>query len=437
MADLLELSSRIIDDGITDVPVNRTTHEFSELTDNLGMVESFSHVVAWDSGDGLVLIDTSSTNNAPLVVDSLKSWRPSRVAAMVYTHGHIDHVGGSGIIAEALNGSSGAPRVIGHENVTRRFERYRYTNGYNTVINARQFGGLRDENTLGLVSNSQQLGPKTNSFLADSVLELTESLGEHTTMTIGDEPVEFHHGRGETDDHLWMWFPRKKWVATGDFVIWNFPNAGNPQKVQRWPAEWAATLRQIVAKEPELLLPAHGLPISGKARIATVLTTIADALETLVRDVVSMMNAGATLDEIIHSVSVPADTLAKPYMRPFYDEPEFVIHNIWRLYGGWWDGAPSRLKPSRDADLAREIAGLTGGPLALAQRALELSRDGDDRLASHLADFAGWAAPDDPDVHEIRQEIYTVRRKRESSLMSKGIFMSALRESQRIVERNK
>jgi alkyl sulfatase BDS1-like metallo-beta-lactamase superfamily hydrolase len=290
---------------------------------------------------------------------------------------------------------------------------------------------------MGLVSNSSQLGPKTSSFLVDSVLEVTDSLGDFTTMTIGDENVEFHHGRGETDDHLWIWFPNKKWVATGDFVIWNFPNAGNPQKVQRWPAEWAATLRQIVAKEPELLLPAHGLPIAGKVRIANVLNTIADALENLVREVVDMMNSGATLDEIIHSVAVPPETLAKPYMRPFYDEPEFVIHNIWRLYGGWWDGAPSRLKPARDADLAREVATLSGGSLALAHRALELSRDGDDRLASHLADFAGWSAPDDPEVHAIRQEVYTVRRKRESSLMSKGIFMSALRESQRVVDRNK
>jgi glyoxylase-like metal-dependent hydrolase (beta-lactamase superfamily II) len=56
-------------------------------------------------------------------------------------------------------------------------------------------------------------------------------------MKIGDDTVEFHHARGETDDHLWAFFPDRKWIATGDFIIWNFPNAGNPQKVQRWPIE--------------------------------------------------------------------------------------------------------------------------------------------------------------------------------------------------------
>ena len=60
---------------------------------------------------------------------------------------------------------------------------------------------------------------------------------------------------------------------TGDFVIWNFPNAGNPQKVQRYPIEWAAALRAMIAKEPELLLPAHGLPIAGRSASPACSTT--------------------------------------------------------------------------------------------------------------------------------------------------------------------
>jgi alkyl sulfatase BDS1-like metallo-beta-lactamase superfamily hydrolase len=254
-------------------------------------------------------------------------------------------------------------------------------------------------------------------------------------MTFGDTVVEFHHGRGETDDHLWSWFPEKKWVATGDFVIWNFPNAGNPQKVQRWPIEWAEALRAIIAKGPELLLPAHGLPIAGKERIARVLDEIATALEYLVASTVEMMNAGETLNTIIHSVKIPDATLGKPYLRPLYDEPEFVVRNIWRQFGGWWDGAPSRLKPSTDESMGTEIARLAGGAEVLMARAQELAASGDLRLACHLADFAGWAAPDDPDIHATRSEIYEVRRKKETSLMAKGIFKGASRESDSVVKK--
>jgi alkyl sulfatase BDS1-like metallo-beta-lactamase superfamily hydrolase len=229
--------------------------------------------------------------------------------------------------------------------------------------------------------------------------------------------------------------PDKKWLFAGDFVIWNYPNAGNPQKVQRYALEWAQALRRMIDQGPELLVPAHGLPIEGKARIAAVLDTIASSLETVVAQVLEMMNAGETLDSIIHTVKVPQEVLAKPFMRPLYDEPEFVVRNIWRLYGGWWDGAASRLKPSPDAVLANELASLAGGPDVLMRRALNLMNEGDLRLACHLADFAGWSAPDDPAIHTDRATIYEARRKAELSLMSKGIFKAAARESEEIANR--
>ena len=436
MADLLALSTRIVDSGKADEPVNRTSGELSEIAEGLAMVESFSHVVTWNSGDGLVCFDTSHINTGQQVVDSIRSWSSDPFNALVYTHGHVDHVGGSvafGANAAALGHQ--APRVIGHKNVQQRFDRYRYTNDWNVAINARQFGGIRgDVNSIMNDLRPADGAPRLSDFIPRNTLDTTDVVDKFASMKFGDTEVEFHHGRGETDDHLWSWFPEKKWIASGDFVIWNFPNAGNPQKVQRWPIEWAAALRDMIAKGPELLLPAHGLPIAGKERISRVLDEIATALENLVRDVVTMMNAGETLNTIIHTVRVPDATLGKPYLRPLYDEPEFVVRNIWRLFGGWWDGAPSRLKPSPDEVLAVELASLSGGADVLMRRAAELAASGDLRLACHLADFAGWAAPDEPEIHQMRAEIYETRRKSETSLMSKGIFKGAMRESEKIVK---
>ena len=164
------------------------------------------------------------------------------------------------------------------------------------------------------------------------------------------------YDRGETDDHTWAWIPSHQAVAVGDFVAWVFPNAGNPQKVQRYPGEWAAALRKMLALEPELLLPAHGLAVAGRERVATVLGDLATALERLVADVVAGMNAGATLDEIVHAVRVDDDLIHRPWLRPIYDEPEFVVRNTYRLYGGWWDGNPATLKPAGEAALARARA---------------------------------------------------------------------------------
>ena len=436
MADLLALSTKIIDSGVLDQPANRIINEISELGPDLAIVESFSHAVTWNSPEGLVIFDTGTYDNGQKVADQIRTWTNAPLYAIVYTHGHIDHVGGSGPIAASL-GAPGKPvRVIGHENVERRFTRYRDTSDWNRIINSRQFGGIREEHGYGLVSKSEDVGRKHPTFLHDSVLDVNESLGDFTSMKIGDDTVEFHHARGETDDHLWAFYPDRKWIMTGDFIIWNFPNAGNPQKVQRWPIEWAAALRRMISQEPELLLPAHGLPIEGKARIARVLDEIATALEDLVREVLQMMNAGETLDTIIHAVKVPDATLGRPYLRPMYDEPEFIVHNVWRQFGGWWDGAASRLKPAPDAMLGAELAALAGGAEVLMRRAKQLAETGDLRLACHLADFAGWAAPDDPTVHGNRAEIYERRRKSELSLMAKGIFSAAAKESHAVIRRS-
>ena len=418
MADLLALSSEIIDNGLTDRPFNRTSNELSEIGDGLAVVESFSHSVVVDSGDGLIAFDASHMMTGEKVVKAIKRWSAQPVSHLIYTHGHADHVGGS----VAFGAEYGNMTVVGHRNVERRLERYVETNDWNVQINARQFGGVKGDFGMGDFPD----------FIPSNTARPDHIVDDHDTLRIGSRTVELHHARGETDDHLWAWMPEEKWMAVGDFVIWNFPNAGNPQKVQRFPIEWAAALREMIAKEPELLLPAHGLPIEGRVRIAGVLDDIATALELIVREVVDMMNAGEVLDTIVHSVTIPEDLLSKPYLRPLYDEPEFVVRGVWRQFGGWWDGAPSRLKPAPDAVLAAELAELAGGAGRLIERAQFVAEQGEFRLACHLADLAGWAAPVDRGIHRQRAIIYRARRKRETSLMAKGIFAGAARESEEV-----
>ena len=424
----LELSTVVIDSGVATESVNRITNEITELRDGLAIVESFSHCVVLDVGDGLMCFDASGSGSGQGVVEAIRTWSNKPITTLVYTHGHADHVGGSvAFKKDAESRGEKRPHVIAHENVAKRLARYEETNLWNVAINKRQFGGIRSDMTVEINQDAER-------FLSRSTLVPDETFTEQLTLNAGGTTIELHHARGETDDHLWAWLPEKKWMFTGDFIIWNYPNAGNPQKVQRYALEWAQALRKMIEQGPELLVPAHGLPIEGKERIARVLDDIASSLKSLVVEVVAMMNAGETLDTIIHKVKVPKDVLEKPYLRPLYDEPEFVVRNIWRLNGGWWDGVASHLKPAPNAALGTEIASLAGGPDVLMRRAMELL-DSDIRLACHLADLAGWAAPDDPSIHVDREAIYEQRRNVESSLMSKGIFKAAARESREVVKK--
>lgn len=427
MADLLGLSTKIIDEGYAEEqvgPINRINHQLSEIADGLAIVEAFSHAIVFQTDDGLVVFDTSGDRGGSRVVDAIRGWSKDPFRTLVYTHGHIDHVGGCGaFLADAKDRGAARPTIAGHENVSARFDRYNLTNGYNLVINARQFRGL--------ARRGYGLGGEEGRFLPSDSAKPDVTYRDALGLSVGGLQFDLRHARGETDDHTWAWVPEHRAICAGDFFIWNFPNAGNPQKVQRYPVEWAAAMRAMAGMGAELFLPAHGLPIAGAERIRRVLVDVADTLETLVAETLAMMNAGARLNDIIHTVKVDPDVLARPYLRPLYDEPEFVVRNLWRMYGGWYDGNPAHLKPAPEAALGAELAELAGGAMVLAARAQALTEAGDLRLACHLVELAALAAPDDAAVHAIRAEVFQTRRDTETSLMAKGIFGYTAGESLR------
>ncbi|MFD2349407.1 alkyl sulfatase dimerization domain-containing protein [Nonomuraea ferruginea] len=140
----------------------------------------------------------------------------------------------------------------------------------------------------------------------------------------------------------------------------------------------------MAALDAEIMLPSHGAPIFGRDRIRQALLETAEWLESLVTQTLGLLNAGARLDEIVHAVRPPGHLADRPYLRARYDEPEFVVRNLWRLYGGWYDGNPANLKPAPDAVLARAVADLAGGAGKLADAAVKALADGDERLAQPL-----------------------------------------------------
>jgi alkyl sulfatase BDS1-like metallo-beta-lactamase superfamily hydrolase len=429
--DVLEIADRLWRGEIDIVsihPVGGYLGGIAEVDRGVAFVPSFANVSAFSTADGLVLVDTGSVFVAGAVHDTLRSWSPMRLNTAVYSHGHVDHVFGVPVWeAEAEEKGWPAPTVVAHEALPARFDRYVATAGYNAVINQRQF------NVPGLTWPTEYRYPD-------------RTYDQHLELEVGGVAFELHHARGETDDHTWTWVPAHGVLCCGDLFIWASPNAGNPQKVQRYPQEWAAALRQMITLCPEVLLPGHGFPILGLERIRRALTDTADLLDSLVDQTIELMNAGARLDEIIHTVAVPTRLQDRPYLQPVYDEPEFVVRNVWRQFGGWWDGNPATLKPAPEAALARELAALAGGAGELAERALALAATAAQhsataaegfgtfsdalRVAGHLAELAALAAPADPGVHRARAEVFRQCADTATSTMAKGVFTWASRTSE-------
>ncbi|GIH80961.1 alkyl sulfatase dimerization domain-containing protein [Planobispora longispora] len=380
-----------------------------DVVDGVGFRSGFGNTIVVRGGGEAALFDTGNPFDPARLHREVREWTTDPVTTVVYSHGHIDHISGVGPFdAEADAAGRPRPVVAAHEAVAARFDRYLMTLGYNSVINRRQF--------------------QMDGFIWPSEYRYPD-VDYRDTLTAG--PFELFHGKGETDDASVGFLPEQRVLLPGDLFIWVSPNCGNPQKVQRYPREWAIALRRMAALNAEIMLPSHGAPVFGADRVEQALIETAEWLESLVEQTLAMLNDGARLDAIVREVHPPARLADRPYLRPHYDEPEFIVRNIWRLYGGWYDGNPANLKPAPDAVLAGAVAGLAGGAAELGEAALRALEAGDQRLAGHLAEMAVQAAPGDADLHRIRAEVFEARAASEASLMSRGVFAWAAAESRR------
>lgn len=413
MADIRELAERLWNGDISTAdlhPVGWRQPEGQEIAEGVLFYKGIASANTIDTGDGLVMLDTGAVNDTRTLHEEVRRWRPDApLRAAVFSHHHVDHIFGVGPFeAEAAERRWPRPIVYGHELLGWHFARYQRTLGWNTAINRRQFAidvphfRWPEQYRLPDVTYTRQL-----------------------TFRQGNLTFELHHTRGETEDATWTWIPERKLLAPGDLFIWAVPNAGNPQKVQRYCSEWAAGLREMAALGAELLLPGHGLPIFGASRIRQALLDTAELLESIEAQVLALMNTGCTLDRILHEVQVPAHLLEKPYLRPVYDDPQFLIRNVWRLYGGWYDGEPDNLLPAPRAEQAREWVALAGGLDRVLERAAALRDEGNLRLACHLVEFAVIAEPGSRAAHDLRAEIYAARAALQPSSMARNILNHA------------
>ena len=367
--------------------------------------------------DGIFMVDTSPQWYVQGTIEGIRTnHSKAPVDTIVYTHGHIDHVtGAEAFIEEAAAQGNKRPRIIGHEDVSKRFERYRQTHPWQNFINQVQFN----------------LPEGIEAFSTVPWIDPDTVYTKELFVDVGKEHFELYHSRGETDDETWVWCPGRRVLCTGDTFVWATPNGGNPYKVQRYAMEWSVALEQMAARKPLHLLPGHGPAMSGEERIQDALLSTAGFLRSIHEQVVTLMNEGKWLEDIIREMEMPVSD--KPWLRPIYDHPEFIARNVYRLYGGWYDGDPANILPAHSEDIAATLVSAAGSEPILA-RARKLQADGDLQLACHLVDFVRKGEPDNVDAWKLWRDLFAARAAQEESLMARGAFHYAVSQAEKRLE---
>ena len=97
------------------------------------------------------------------------------------------------------------------------------------------------------------------------VRQTPPNLTFESTMTLirgGRELRIMYLGRGHTDTDVVVLLPRERIVATGDLMesVPSYLGDG-------YPEDWVGTLEKLKALDFDTVLPGHGVPFKGKAKI--------------------------------------------------------------------------------------------------------------------------------------------------------------------------
>lgn len=359
---------------------NRATQDEDIFPDIVKIAPSWpisgpSGVVITDKG--IIIVDTGvGFREGQDRVQRIRERTNLPFHTIIYSHGHVDHVGGApAFLTDAEQRGHPRPRIIGHALVAHRLDKYRMLAGRRAYIASLQFP-RRDQ-----VSSTRQ---DWSSVPEPIFVYPDTTFHDEMEFSLGGLTFEIHHAQGETDDAIWVWIPERKVALIGDLLINGCPNTGNPLKEQRYTLEWAENLERIAEKKPDFVI-GSGPVISGQD-IDEMLLNTAKLLRFIQDEVIRLLNAGYWIEEILEKIKIPEELTNKSYLRGNYGHPTFIIHDVYRRYTGWYDGNPSDLFPSPSSEIARELLRFTSPEQVLA-RVQQLQQDGDIQLALHLTDF--------------------------------------------------
>lgn len=379
--------------------------------------------------DGVIIIDTGMMGDAAeKIASKFGEITDKPVRAIIYTHSHGDHTGGT----RAFLGSD-RPQIWAHKNFGSEARPW-IAGGltFQNVRGARQAGfklppNERINNGVAPVRYPKRGGEVFSSAQETSPTHFLE--GDRQSISIAGLELEIVNSPGETNDGIFVWYPAGKVLFAGDCFYRSFPNLyairGTPN---RSPRLWAESLAKMVNMKPSVLVGGHTMPVTGPENVKQVLSDYRDAVKYVHDKTVEGINKGLTPDELVEYVQLPDRLAAQDYLLPFYGHPDWGIRSTFHGYLGWFDGNPSNLFPLPPKAEAERIAKLAGGKDKLLSQAKSALSDDDDQWAAQLADHLLAIDRNDTEAKTIKADALAKMAKKMVNATARNYYLTVARE---------
>ncbi len=347
--------------------------------------------------DGVIIVDTlfgpASAGNAAA---ALRKFSKKPVKAIIYTHSHGDHIGGSTAFIGQENPDIYATENFGSaEGVTGAVDPAKAKRG------VRQFGrrlSALERTNRGVAPAGTIDDDRGKGFLPPTITIPPRGL----KTSIAGVEIELHVASGETDDALFVWLPKEKVLFTGDNFYNSFPNLYAIRgTAYRDVLQWSESVANMAKFKPHSLVPGHTMPIRGQDEATTALVDYSDAIRSVYDQTVQGINAGKSPDQLAHEVKLPEHLQDKSYLAQFYGTIPHAVRAIYSGLLGWYDGNPTTLNPLEPKLKAEKMAQLAGGTEKLTEQMEAALAIEDFQWALELSDHVKWLS--DADRNRARE----------------------------------
>ncbi len=304
---------------------------------------------------GIIIVDTLSTyEKAKEVMQEFRKITDKPVKAIIYTHGHLDHVQGTKAFLEEGDGDV---EIIAHESLLDFYINENSVLGPIASVRTAYASGVmlpEEDRNMGLFPNPE---PGTIAFVAP-----THTFSSEFSLDISGVKMKLVYVGGESSDQLFVWLPDDDALLIGDNIYSIFPNIYTLRgAVYRDPMNYVNALDKIIPLKPEHMVPSHVKPVSGKAEVMDILISTRDATQYVYDQTIRGMNNGYTADELSLMITLPEYAKDNPWISQARGQIPWHVKQIYYGNLGWYQGDPAFLLPISMNERSHKIVDGFGG----------------------------------------------------------------------------
>ncbi|MET0965250.1 MAG: alkyl sulfatase dimerization domain-containing protein, partial [Nakamurella sp.] len=390
-----------------------------------------------EGDDGLVIIDcTSSVEAARQGMGMFREHVSDKpVAAVIYTHTHIDHYGGVKGVVDVADVASGkvpiiAPGTIGS------FDKFAI--GENVVAgNAMSrragyaFGSLLENGPQGLVTCG--IGISTVAGPTVSYISPTDPITTTgTKRDIAGLTFEFLYAPDtEAPEEMHIWIPQLKALTCAENANHSLHNIQTLRGARTRDARnFARYLDETLERwgdEAEVNYGPHTWPVWDNVNVVTFLESQRDTYKYIHDQALRLANKGYTPLEAAEVIELPEELRRKWFNRGYHGTLHHDVRAVYTKELGMWDGDPVSLHPHPPVESAKRFVEFAGADNILAEgrRAFEAA---DYRWAVEILHKLVFAEPENQAARDLQADAYEQLGYQVEGPQWRGIFLTAAKE---------